>query len=63
MSARIHASDDPVVTRFVNNMMYDGKKSIAFGIFYEAMDIITKRTEESGHEVWKRALENVSADR
>ena len=51
---------DPVVTRFVNNMMYDGKKSIAFKLFYDAMDIVAKRTEESGHEVWKRALENVS---
>ncbi len=38
----------------------DGKKSIAFSIFYDAMDIVAKRTEESGHEVWKRALENVS---
>jgi small subunit ribosomal protein S7 len=51
---------DPVVTRFVNNMMFDGKKSIAFNIFYDAMDIVAKRTEDSGHEVWKRALENVS---
>jgi small subunit ribosomal protein S7 len=41
-------------------MMYDGKKSIAFNIFYDAVDIVAKRTEESGHEVWKRALENVS---
>jgi len=51
---------DPVVTRFVNNMMYDGKKSIAFKLFYDAVDIVAKRTEENGHEVWKRALENVS---
>jgi len=51
---------DPVVTRFVNNMMYDGKKSIAFNIFYDAIDIVTKRADENGHEVWKRALENVS---
>lgn len=52
--------NDKLVTRFVNNLMYDGKKSIAFKIFYDAMDIVTKRTEENGHEVWKRALENVS---
>jgi small subunit ribosomal protein S7 len=41
-------------------MMYDGKKSIAFKLFYDAVDIVAKRTEENGHEVWKRALENVS---
>jgi small subunit ribosomal protein S7 len=52
--------NDALVTRFVNNLMMDGKKSIAFSIFYDAMDIVAKRTEESGHEVWKRALENVS---
>lgn len=52
--------NDPLVTRFVNNLMFDGKKSIAYGIFYDAVDIVEKRTEENGHEVWKRALENVS---
>jgi small subunit ribosomal protein S7 len=41
-------------------MMYDGKKSIAFKLFYDAVDIVATRTEENGHEVWKRALENVS---
>ena len=51
---------DPLVTRFVNNLMFDGKKSIAYAIFYDAVDIVEKRTEENGHEVWKRALENVS---
>lgn len=52
--------NDPLVTRFVNNLMFDGKKSIAYAIFYDAVDIVEKRTEENGHEVWKRALENVS---
>lgn len=52
--------NDVLVTRFVNNLMYDGKKSTAYNIFYEAMDIVNKRTEENGHEVWKRALDNVS---
>jgi small subunit ribosomal protein S7 len=52
--------NDALVTRFVNNLMNDGKKSIAFAIFYDAIDIVEKRTEENGHEVWKRALENVS---
>lgn len=51
---------DSLVTRFVNNMMYDGKKSLAYEIFYDALEIVAKRTEENGHEVWKRALENVS---
>jgi len=51
---------DPLVTRFVNNLMYDGKKSTAYQIFYDAVELVEKRTEESGHEVWKRALENVS---
>jgi small subunit ribosomal protein S7 len=54
--------NDQLVTRFVNNMMYDGKKSIAFNIFYEAMDIVEKRKEDaekSALEVWKDALTNV----
>ncbi|MFA5619346.1 MAG: 30S ribosomal protein S7 [Weeksellaceae bacterium] len=54
--------NDPLVTRFVNNMMYDGKKSIAFTIFYKAMDIVEERKEDaekSSLEVWKDALTNV----
>lgn len=50
---------DTMVTRFVNNMMMHGKKSIAYKIFYDAMDIIDKKGEESGHETWKKALANV----
>lgn len=49
---------DPLVTRFVNNLMLKGKKSVAFGIFYGAMDVIQERTEENPHEVWKQALNN-----
>lgn len=49
---------DAVVTRFVNMLMYDGKKSVAFEIFYEAMDIITKSAGEDGFEVFKKALNN-----
>ncbi|HEX4887369.1 MAG TPA: 30S ribosomal protein S7 [Luteibaculaceae bacterium] len=52
--------NEVVVTKFVNNLMLDGKKSLAFNIFYEAIDMVSKRTEENGLEVWKRALENVS---
>lgn len=51
---------DPVVTRFVNNIMEKGKKSIAFSIFYDAIDRITKISGEDGYEVWKRALANVT---
>lgn len=49
-----------LVTRFVNNLMYDGKKSIAFETFYDAIEIIQKRTEQDGLEVWKKALENIT---
>jgi len=52
--------NEVVVTKFVNNLMLDGKKSTAFNIFYEAIDLVAKRTEENGLEVWKRALENIS---
>jgi small subunit ribosomal protein S7 len=54
--------NDQLVTRFVNMMMWDGKKSIAFKVFYDAIDIVdTKKTDEekTGLEVWKDALSNV----
>ncbi len=51
--------NDTLVTRFVNNLMLDGKKSIAFNIFYEAIDIVSEKTEGNGLEVWKEALNNV----
>ena len=54
---------DVLVTRFVNNLMLDGKKSIAYGIFYDAMDIVgekMKDTEKAPLEIWKKALENIS---
>ena len=51
--------NDTLVTRFVNNMMYDGKKSTAYSIFYNAVDIVEKKTSESGLETWKKALNNV----
>jgi len=50
---------DPLVTQFVNNMMWSGKKSTAFRIFYDAMDIITEQSKEDGYEVWKKALSNI----
>jgi len=51
--------NDIMVTRFVNNMMYDGKKSTAYGIFYNAVEIVEKKTSENGLETWKKALSNV----
>ncbi len=50
---------DPMVTRFVNSMMFDGKKSIAYDIFYEAVDLVEAGSENSGLETWKEALTNV----
>ena len=50
--------NDTLVTRFVNNLMLDGKKSIAFSIFYDAMDIVAEKTESNGVDVWKEALNN-----
>ena len=54
--------NDQLVTRFVNMMMWDGKKSLAFQIFYDAMDIVEqKKTDEekSAVEIWKDALSNI----
>ncbi len=52
--------NNTVVTRFVNNLMLDGKKSIAFNIFYDAIEEVSEKTKEDGLEVWKKALENVT---
>lgn len=51
---------DPEVTRFVNHLMYEGKKSTAFAIFYSAMDVIKTKTEEDPHELWRKALSNAT---
>ena len=54
--------NDQLVTRFVNNLMWDGKKSVAFAIFYDAIEIVEQRKQEeekSGLEIWKEALSNV----
>jgi len=50
--------NDTLVTQFVNNLMLDGKKSTAFTVFYEAMDLVKERTNENEHEIWKKALNN-----
>ena len=54
--------NDQLVTRFVNNLMWSGKKSISFKIFYDAIDIVDEKKqdeEKSALEVWKEALTNV----
>ena len=52
--------NDKLVTRFINNLMWEGKKSVAFDIFYNAIDKVSKQTGEDGYEVWKKALNNVT---
>ena len=52
--------NDKLVTRFVNNLMWQGKKSTAFDIFYDAVEKVNKQTGEDGYEVWKKALANVT---
>jgi small subunit ribosomal protein S7 len=51
---------DLLVTRFVNSLMKDGKKNLAYSLFYDAINKITEKTEEEGLEVWKKALNNVA---
>lgn len=54
---------DPEVTRFVNNLMLEGKKSVAYQIFYDAIELIgnkMKNDEKPPLEIWKQALENVT---
>jgi small subunit ribosomal protein S7 len=55
--------NDVLVTRFVNSLMFDGKKSIAFKIIYDALDIVDKKmkdNEVSALDVWKKALVNIT---
>jgi small subunit ribosomal protein S7 len=54
--------NDQLVTRFVNMLMWDGKKSVAFNIFYNAIEIVDQRKqddEKTPLEIWKEALSNV----
>ena len=54
--------NDQLVTRFVNMMMWDGKKSTAFKIFYDAIEIVDEKktdVEKTALEIWKDALSNV----
>lgn len=51
--------NDPLVTRFVNMLMYSGKKGKGFQLFYDAIEKVENRTKESGIETWRTALNNV----
>ena len=54
--------NDQLVTRFVNNLMLDGKKSVAFKVFYDALEIVEDKKqdeEKSALEMWKEGLSNV----
>jgi small subunit ribosomal protein S7 len=55
--------NDPYVTRFINNLMYSGKKTVAFRIFYDSLEIVAdkmKNEEKTPLEIWKQALDNVT---
>lgn len=50
---------DTLVTKFVNNLMLRGKKSLAYSIFYDAISIVEEKSDENGLETWKKALNNI----
>ncbi|MGC3978786.1 MAG: 30S ribosomal protein S7 [Paludibacteraceae bacterium] len=55
--------NDATVTKFVNHLMFDGKKSIAFSIFYDSLDVVKTKLpneEKPVLEIWKKALENIT---
>ncbi len=49
----------PLVTRFINCMMFDGKRSVAVSTFYGAMDMVKERTQEDALKVFRKAIDNV----
>ncbi|MFN8876554.1 MAG: 30S ribosomal protein S7, partial [Gemmatimonadota bacterium] len=51
--------DSQTVAKFINVMMFDGKRSLAEGIFYSAMDLVENRTQQPGVNVFKQALNNL----
>jgi small subunit ribosomal protein S7 len=51
---------DTLVTKFVNYLMEEGKKSVAYTIFYDAVELVEKKTNENGIDVWKRAMSNLT---
>ncbi|MCB9321270.1 MAG: 30S ribosomal protein S7 [Lewinellaceae bacterium] len=51
---------DQMVTKFVNNIMRRGKKNTAYKLFYDSMEIVKSRSNDNEHEIWQRALSNVT---
>ncbi len=51
--------NDPTITKFINCLMRDGKKNLAFAIFYGAVDIVTEKSGEAGLDLYKKALNNI----
>ncbi len=52
--------NEVLVTKFINNLMLQGKKNMAAKVFYDAIDIVTDKSKENGLEIWKKALANVT---
>ncbi len=55
--------NDQLVTKFINDLMMSGKKSVAFDIFYDSLEIVEERAKVENRtplEIWKKALENVT---
>jgi small subunit ribosomal protein S7 len=55
--------NDPYVTRFVNNLMFSGKKTVAYQIFYDSLEIVSDKLKIDGKsplEIWKQALDNIT---
>ncbi|MGD0581853.1 MAG: 30S ribosomal protein S7 [Bacteroidales bacterium] len=55
--------NDPYVTRFVNNLMFSGKKTVAYQIFYDSLEIVSDKLKVDGKsplEIWKQALDNIT---
>ena len=57
--------NDLKVSKFVNHLMYDGKKNTSYDIFYSALDIVTEKNSEEDKtalEIWKQALDNITPE-
>ena len=55
--------NDPYVTRFVNNLMFSGKKTVAYKIFYDSLEIVADKLKVDGKsplDIWKQALDNIT---
>ena len=52
--------NDKMISRFVNTLMWNGKKSVSFDIVYDALEKVSKQTGEQGYDLWKKALSNIT---